>query len=160
MIKKTYKSKSVATVRVSLDYGLTATISFAPLTDGSSVFVTTDTSLQNALENHEKYGKLFVLDGTEEVANAITDPKVVYSDKESNTGNVLTFDKQNLTEQEKEQARQNIGAAAVPEEMSHVLRYSQQNLQEQEKQQARINIGAQADYATITDEEMDAVLGD
>lgn len=159
MIKKTYKSKSVVTVRVSLSYGLTATIAFTPLTDGSSVFVTTDTPLQNALENHEKYGKLFVLDDTKEVVNAVTEPKPVFSDRQSDNGNVLTFDKQDLTEQEKAQARENIGAATEPTELVHVLRYSEQSLNDSEKQQARSNIGAQADYATITDEEMDAVLG-
>ena len=160
MIKKTYKAKSALMIRVSLNYGVAASITFVPLTDGSSVFVTTDTTLQNTLENHDKYGKLFVLDGTEEVANAITEPKPSYSDKQSETGNVVTFDPQSLTEQEKAQARRNIGAATEPAELQNVLKYSEQSLSDQEKQQARINIGAQADYATISNQEMDAVLAE
>lgn len=160
MIKKTYKAKSVAVVRVSLNYGVSAQIAFRPLVDGSSEFVTTDTSLQNALENHQKYGKLFTLDDTEEVANAITDPKPSYYDKQSDKGNVLTFGPQELTEQEKAQARENIGAATEPAELQNVLRYSEQSLNDQAKLQARTNIGAQEDLATITDEEMDTVLED
>lgn len=160
MIKKTYKAKSVAVVRVTLSYGLSAQVSFLPQVNGGSVFVTTDTALQNALENHQKYGKLFTLDGTEEVVDAITYPKPNYYDKQSDEGNVLTFGPQELTEQEKAQARQNIGAATEPAELEKVLRYSEQALEDEAKLQARINIGAQEDLATITDEEMDAVLED
>lgn len=157
MIKKTYTAKSVVSIRVALSYGVTALIAFRPLIDGGSEFVTTDTSLQNALENHQKYNKLFVLDGEEIVSDAITDPKPSYYDKESNVGNVITFDKQNLTEQEKAQARENIGAATEPTELQHVLRYSEQDLSEEGKAQARANIGA-FNYPVITDDEMDEVL--
>ena len=187
MIKKTYKGQSDVNVRVLLEYGLSAQIDFAPLIDGSSVFETTDTDLQSALESHARYGKLFYLDSTTTVAKAVTNPKVVYYDRESDTGNVLTFNPQSLTPEEqaqareninaqqqesavlytsqtlteaqREQARTNIGAASEPAELQNVLRYVPQTLSSSEKAQARENIDAEPFAAVITDEEMAAVLG-
>lgn len=78
MNKKTYTSKSVAVVMVSLGNGLSAQISFEPLIDGGSIFVTTDVSLQTALENHPMYGKLFSLKSTVVVIQAETAPKPKY----------------------------------------------------------------------------------
>jgi len=160
MTLKTYKAKSSLSLSVPIGNGTNAYISFATQVDGTSVFKTTDTTLQSALESYNKYGKLYVLDGTETVSAAVTDPKVSYSDKESSTGNVLTFSRQSLTEQEKQQARQNIGAATEPAELENVLRYSSQVLTDLEKAQARQNIDAEEYHEVITDEEMDAVLAD
>lgn len=98
MTKKTYTSTSNVNVRVLLNYGTSAQVVFAPVVAGGSVFITTDTNLQSALESHAKFGKLFVLDSIEEAASPITYPKVTYDDKEGNTGNVLSFSPQELTE--------------------------------------------------------------
>lgn len=158
MTKKTYSSSSNVNVRVLLNYGTSAQIVFAPQVSGGSVFVTTDAALQSALESHAKFGKLFELSGSEETATAITHPKVTYDDRESNTGSVLTFQPQKLTEQEREQARKNIGAAAEPSELENVVKYSEQSLSSSEQGQARTNIGAQEHSNVITSDEMAAWL--
>ena len=160
MTQKTYKANKALSLTVQLGNGTSAYIQFAPQVDGSSIFITTDTTLQTQLENHLKYGKLFTLDSTETVANAYTYPKVSYSDKEESQGGVVMFTSQNLTEQEKQQARQNIGAATEPAELENVLRYSSQVLTDLQKQQARSNINADEYAEVITDEEMDAVLSE
>lgn len=158
MTQKTYTAKKALSLTVQVGNGTSAYISFAPQTDGSSIFVTTDTTLQGLLENHSKYGKLFELESTETVANAYTYPKVSYSDKEDSQGSVLRFTSQDLTEQERQQARENIGAATEPAELENVLRYSSQVLTEQQKAQARSNINADEYAEVISDQEMDAAL--
>lgn len=159
MTKKQYRAKTKLSITVQVGNGTSAYISFAPYIDGSSVFVTTDTTLQGLLEGHPKYGKLFTLESTETVSTAITYPKVSYSDKENAEGSFLKFTSQDLTEQEKQQARENIGAATEPAELENVLRYSQQVLNEEQQEQARKNINADEYAEVISDEEMDAVLG-
>lgn len=158
MIKKTYKSKSVVSVTVQIDNGLSAYISFAPQIDGSGLFTTTSAALQSALEAHPKYETLFELDSSESVMSDVTEPKVSYSYSQGAAGNVVMFTPQELTEQEKQQARQNIGAATEAAELENVLRYSAQILTEEQKKQARTNIGV-GDYPeVITNEEMAEVL--
>lgn len=160
MILKTYTSKSAVSVRVSLNYGKSALITFEPQTDGGSMFETTETALQNALESHSKYGKLFTLKSSKPAAQKYTYPAVQYYDKESSQGNVLKFEPQQLTEQERQQARDNIGASAAEEEMLNVVRYSEQTLTEQQQEQARVNIDAEEHSEIITTEEMEAALED
>jgi hypothetical protein len=160
MTLKTYKAKSSLSLSVPVGNGTTAYVSFATQVNGCSVFKTTDTTLQGALESYNKFGKLYVLDSAATVSTALTYPNVSYSDKESSTGNVLTFTQQSLTEQEKQQARQNIGAATEPAELGNVLRYSSQVLTTIQKDQARQNINAEKYSEIITDEEMDAVLAE
>lgn len=160
MTLKTYKAKNSLSLSVPVGNGTNAYITFATQVNGTSIFKTTDTTLQGALESYYKFGKLYVLDSTTTVSTAVTDPKVSYSDKESSTGNVVTFTPQTLTEQEKQQARQNIGAATEPAELENVLRYSSQVLTDLEKAQARQNINAAEYTEVITDEEMDAALAE
>lgn len=160
MTKKQYRAKTKLSITVQVGNGTSAYISFAPQVDGSSVFVTTDTTLQGLLEEHPKYGKLFTLEGTTTVSSAITEPKVAYSDKENAEGSFLRFTPQDLTEQEKQQARNNIGAATEPSELENVLRYSSQILNEEEQEQARENINAEEYAEVISNAEMDAVLGE
>lgn len=159
MTRKEYKAKSALSITVQVDNGTSAYITFAPQIDGSSLFVTTDTTLQAVLEGHPKYGKLFTLESSEATSTAITYPKVSYSEKEGTSGSVVRYTRQELTEQEKQQVRENIGAATEPSELENVLRYSPQVLTEQEKSQVRSNIGAGAYAEVISDAEMDAVLG-
>lgn len=160
MILKTYTSKSAVSVRVSLSYGTSALITFEPQTGGGSKFETTETALQNALESHNKYGKLFTLKSSKPAAQKRTYPNVQYYDKETDYGNVLKFEPQSLTEQERQQARENIGASATEEEMMNVLRYSEQQLTDEQQEQARVNINAQEHSEVITTEEIEATLAD
>ena len=60
MLKK-YQSKSHIAINVVLESGKSAHVSFSAKTDGGSVYYTEDTSLQDALERHHMYGKLFTL---------------------------------------------------------------------------------------------------
>ena len=143
MIKKTYTSKSVASVRVQLGGGLSALVRFAPEIEGGSKFETTDTALQGALEAHPKYGKLFGLESSAESGEDVTLPKVQYYSSDEPDGHAVRYTPQTLTEPEREQARENIGASATPEELQNVLRYVPQTLSGEEQAQARENIGAQ-----------------
>lgn len=60
MFKK-YKSKSCISISVALSTGGCAHISFSPMTVGGSTFYTDDAVLQEGLEKHPKFGKLFEL---------------------------------------------------------------------------------------------------
>lgn len=48
-----------------------AHISFSPLTGGGSVFYTSDERLQNALEQHSKFGKLYTIDSLYQEKKAV-----------------------------------------------------------------------------------------
>lgn len=158
MTQKTYKASSLLSIRVEFPSGLVAQVSFEPLVDGSSQFRTTDTDLMYAMEHDSKYGKLFKIDKTESVSEDFTYPKPAYGGNASPTGNFLTYTSQTLTEQEKSQARENIGAATEPAELQNVLKYSQQSLTSSQKAQARTNIGVEL-HSVITNAEMATVLG-
>lgn len=60
---KKYSSNSVISISVTLPNKKSTRISFSALSDGSSVYYTTDKDVQWALEHHYKYGKLFRLSG-------------------------------------------------------------------------------------------------
>lgn len=141
MTLKTYTSKSAVSVRVQLGGGLSALVRFAPEIEGGSKFETTDAALQSALASHPKYGKLFTLDSSAESEDSVTQPKVQYYTAE---GDPVLSSPQTLTEQEKQQARDNIGASASEEEMQNVVRYSPQDLTYEQQAQARENIGVEA----------------
>lgn len=147
MTLKTYTSKSVASVRVQLGGGLSALVRFAPEIEGGSKFETTDTALQAALESHPKYGKLFGLESSAESGEDVTLPKVQYYSGDETDGHAVRYTPQTLTEPEREQARENIGASATPEELQNVLRYVPQTLTGEEQAQARENIGVEAAIA-------------
>ena len=61
MIKK-YRAKSHVSLSVLLKSGKSVHVTFSPLTGGGSVFYTGDAELQQALERHLKYGRLFKLE--------------------------------------------------------------------------------------------------
>lgn len=151
MTKKTYTSKSVASVRVQLGGGLSALVRFAPEIEGGSKFETTETALQTALEAHPKYGKLFGLESSAESGEDVTLPKVQYYSSDEPDGHAVRYTPQTLTEPEREQARENIGASATPEELQKVLRYAPQDLTEEEQAQARENIGVDGAIKTESD---------
>ena len=147
MTLKIYTSKSAVSVRVQLGGGLSALVTFAPQIEGGSKFETTDASLQSALEAHNKYGKLFTLDSSAESEDSVTLPKVQYYSSDEPDGHAVRYTPQTLTEPEREQARENIGASATPEELQKVLRYVPQTLTGEEQAQARENIGVEAAIA-------------
>ena len=147
MTLKTYTSKSVASVRVQLGGDLSALVRFAPEIEGGSKFETTDTALQGALEAHPKYGKLFGLESSAESGEDLTLPKVQYYSGDEPDGHAVRYTPQTLTEPEREQARENIGASATPEELQNVVRYAPQELTEAEQAQARANIGVEGAIA-------------
>lgn len=64
MIKK-YQSRSAISVSILLESNKSIHIAFIAQSNGGSVFVTDNESIQNALERHYKYGTLFKLASTE-----------------------------------------------------------------------------------------------
>lgn len=65
MATKRYIAKSHISISVKLSDGANVHISFSPLTGGNkSALYTNDEALQQALEKHPRYGKLFHLDTT------------------------------------------------------------------------------------------------
>ena len=64
MAKKKYIAKSHISLSVRVSQKTSAHISFSALTGGGSVFYTDDENLQQALEAHPKFGRLFKLDDT------------------------------------------------------------------------------------------------
>lgn len=61
MILKTYKANTNVSINVVLPNKKNLHVSFTPLSDGSSVFQTDNVDIQNAIERHYNYGKLFRL---------------------------------------------------------------------------------------------------
>ena len=61
MLKK-YSSRSCVSVSVRLSTGSSTHLSFTPRTGGGSVFYTDNEKLQEGLEKHPKFGKLFKLE--------------------------------------------------------------------------------------------------
>lgn len=64
MAKKKYIAKSHISLSVRVSDKASAHITFSALTGGGSVFYTDDENLQQALEKHHKFGKLFKEDKT------------------------------------------------------------------------------------------------
>lgn len=61
-MKKKYIAKTDVSVNVLLPSGKNLHVSFTPLTGGGSVFYTDVEDVQNALEKHYRFGKLFKID--------------------------------------------------------------------------------------------------
>lgn len=74
MLKK-YEAKSQVNLSVQLGSGATAHVCFTPKTMGGSVFYTNDAALQEGLENHPRYGRLFKLVSAVEEAPAVVAPE-------------------------------------------------------------------------------------
>ena len=60
-MQKEYKAKSHVSINVTLPNGKNTHISFEPMTGGGSTFVTDNPKLQQGLEAHPKFGKMFKL---------------------------------------------------------------------------------------------------
>ncbi len=76
---KKYIATTTISISVCLPAGNGTRVSFSPLSDGRSVFYTSDKDIQWALEHHYKYGKLFSL--TEETQDEKTVAKSMASHK-------------------------------------------------------------------------------
>lgn len=74
MLKK-YKAKSHVSLSVFLKNGKSTRVVFSPLTGGGSIFYTKDEELQEALENHVKYGHLFKLEKVVQKQPAVAESK-------------------------------------------------------------------------------------
>ena len=70
---KRYKSKSCVSISVVLPTGGNTHVSFNPVTGGGSVYYTDNVHIQQGLERHPKYGKLFVADDTLRTQGALAD---------------------------------------------------------------------------------------
>ena len=60
-MQKEYKAKSHVSLNVTLPNGKNTHVSFEALTGGSSVYVTSNPMIQQGLESHPKFGRLFKL---------------------------------------------------------------------------------------------------
>lgn len=65
MTIKTYKANTNISINVVLPSKKNLHVTFVPLSNGSSVLTTDNEELQNAIERHYNYGKLFKLVGAE-----------------------------------------------------------------------------------------------
>lgn len=72
MIKR-YMAYSHVCINVALNGGGVLHVAFEPITGGGSVFYTADSQVQEALENHNRFGKLFFLD--EEISEEVQGEK-------------------------------------------------------------------------------------
>lgn len=85
-ITKKYKANTNISVNVVLPSKKNLHISFTPLSNGSSVYATDKEDVQNALERHYQFGKLFRIAGAE---NAAASKPEKADDKEGDSaGNV------------------------------------------------------------------------
>lgn len=66
---KTYKSRSCIAINIIMGNKANRHISFEPMTDGSSTFTTSSPEIQEAIEKHYNYGKLFRLEGQTSVSS-------------------------------------------------------------------------------------------
>lgn len=64
MTTKTYKSRTCIAINVVLASKKNRHISFEPCTDGSSTFTTTSSDIQEAIEKHCNYNKMFFLESS------------------------------------------------------------------------------------------------
>lgn len=89
---KTYKANTNISINVVLPSKKNLHITFTPLSNGSSVFTTDNEELQQSIENHYKFGKLFKLNSIygQSVAKKTPDKSVKASLKGETTGTSTT----------------------------------------------------------------------
>lgn len=73
-MKKKYIANSQIAINVVLPSGKSAHVAFSSVTGGSSIFYTEDEQLQQAIESHYRYGKLFK-------GQEVTEPEIVESEE-------------------------------------------------------------------------------
>ena len=72
---KTYSSKYCVSLNVKIAGGGYMHVSFSPMTGGGSRYCTVDLAVQEALERHPKFGRLFSLDGAEKTHGPAAEPQ-------------------------------------------------------------------------------------
>lgn len=72
---KTYSSKYCVSLNVKIAGGGYMHVSFSPMTGGGSRYCTGDLAVQEALERHPKFGRLFSLDGAEKTHGPAAEPQ-------------------------------------------------------------------------------------
>lgn len=77
---KTYSAKTHVSISVLLKNNKSARISFSPMTRGGSSYTTANKELQEAIEKHSQFGKMFKLTSAVEDA-----PKAVKAEKKELT---------------------------------------------------------------------------
>lgn len=97
MTTKTYKSPSNIAINVVLSNGSNLLVSFSSKTIGGSIFTTSNEEVQQAIERHYNYNKLFFLEGT-----VITEDKVSKTKKNTpvNTVNKESAKSENISNDE------------------------------------------------------------
>ena len=108
MAKKKYIAKSHISLSVRVSQKTSAHISFSALTGGGSVFYTDDENLQQALEAHHKFGKLFKLDDT-----FVEKPA---SKKVAPTSKVAPANEENTDDANSEEAENNLPTTDVEQD--------------------------------------------
>lgn len=91
MIKK-YKSKSSISVNVVLGNGKSVHVAFTPQSDGSSVYATDNADIQQALERHRRFGRLFRLSATGEAGAARPSAQTAGQERKSGKRTVKVSD--------------------------------------------------------------------
>lgn len=71
---KHYKAKTDISINVVLKNGANMHISFTALSDGQSEFYTDNKDIQDALERHYRYGKLFKCIGVKDISSVKSIP--------------------------------------------------------------------------------------
>ena len=97
MTTKTYKSPSNIAINVVLSNGSNLLVSFSSKTIGGSIFTTSNEEVQQAIERHYNYNKLFFLERT-----VITEDKVSKTKKNTpvNTVNKESAKSENINNDE------------------------------------------------------------
>lgn len=79
-----YLANTAISISVTLPNGNSTRVSFSPLSNGTSVFYTSDKDIQWALEHHYKFGKLFrLVDETPKVKTPVPQKSDIESASEN-----------------------------------------------------------------------------
>lgn len=79
---KHYKANTAISINVVLNSKKNMHVSFTSQTDGSSIYITDNEDVQNALEHHYKFGKLFKLASQETEAEGNTELETASQEEE------------------------------------------------------------------------------
>lgn len=111
MIKK-YTAKTQVCVNIVMPGGKSLHVSFTSVTGGSSVFYTSDENVQNGLEHHCKFGKLFKLEDTIDETQSMTPAPVdTPNTEEDNSEDKLTEIVVNCPDDAKDYLSEKFGAS-------------------------------------------------
>ena len=121
MVIKTYKANTNISINVMLANKKNFYLTFTPLSNGSSTFTTGNEDIQNAIERHYKYGKLFRLHSVQgqseqKAAKAVEMPTAKAAEDTADAPVPATAD--NVTTTDNEEVTTAGGAAVEASEQS------------------------------------------